>query len=113
SLGQASRNAVFTPAARRPWEVFTGALPIDHVVHRGAVALAGDFRLAPFEQLDIAVEDDRYGFVDAAVALGQGLLGLGGDLRHSLTPCGSGWRPEVWSGNLFPRERRNCYHDTD
>ena len=51
----------------------TGA--IDQVVHRGALALAGDPGMAVSEQLDIAVQDDRDRFLDAAVALGQGGFG--------------------------------------
>lgn len=69
-LGQARRDAVFAPAARGLGEVTALAGAVDHEVGRGAVALAGDLRLAIREQLHIAVEDDRYGLVDAAVALG-------------------------------------------
>ncbi len=64
----------------------TGARAVDHKVLGGAVALAADLGLATIEQLDIAGEHDRNGLVDAAVAFGQGLLGLGGDRGHSLPP---------------------------
>src|SRR5438445_7476831 len=49
----------------------------------------------------------------AAVALRQSRFGLGGDLRHCLTPGSTSGGPKVRTGNLCPGECRNCYNDTD
>src|SRR2546430_6598406 len=87
----------------------TGALPIDHVVDRGAVALAGDLGLATLEQLDIAGEHDRYGLVDAAVALRQGLFGLGGDRGHRRPESLAGWGLAVVMGPGVAFEVVGCY----
>src|SRR5262245_61984480 len=64
----------------------TVAVPINDVVGGGAIALAGYLRGAIRQQLDIAVEDDLNGGVDAAVALWQLRLGSVGDRCDSLTP---------------------------
>ena len=67
-------------------EVFAFTSTIDDEVLHSAVALAGDFGLATFQQLDIAIEHHCYRLVDAAVALWESSFGLLGDFLHSLTP---------------------------
>src|SRR5262249_42442412 len=94
--GHASGNPMFAPMTWGFGKVWATALAIDDKVLRGAVALAGHFRLAIGQQLDIASEHDCYRLVDAAVALGESRLGLLRNLCHSLTPCLTGWG--LWQG---------------
>jgi hypothetical protein len=69
--------------AGRLGEVLTFACAID-VVARRAIALAGDAGGAVLEQLHVARKHHLDGLVDAAVALDEHLLGLGGDVGHRL-----------------------------
>jgi hypothetical protein len=62
-LSKPSRNTVFAPMAWGFGKVRATALAVDHKVLRGTVALAGHFGLAIGQQLDIAVEHNRYRLV--------------------------------------------------
>src|SRR4029450_9466881 len=69
--GNRCTQAVLTELMWRLLIVATVAVTVDDVVGRRAVALAGNFRGAIRQQLDIAVKDKGHRLVHPAVALGQ------------------------------------------
>ena len=75
--------------------------------------LAGHPGMAVREELDIAGEDDRDGFLDAAVALGQGGFGPGGDLVDGGPERLPGGVLEARGTCLFPTDLMYCYHCAD
>jgi len=87
----AGGNPVFAPARRGLGEVLALALAIDHKIRCGPVALAGHFRLAIGQELDIASEYDRYRLVDTAVALWESHLGPRGNFADGVAPYLTGW----------------------
>ncbi len=75
-----------------------------------ALTLAGHPGMPVGEQLDIALQDDRHGFLDAAVALGQGGFGPGGDLVDRGPEGLPGGVFEARGRRLFPGDLFYCYH---
>ena len=110
------------PAAMRCLHHEDGALgksgqshvPLTSRDTRRALTLAGDPGMPVCEQLDIALQDDRHGFVDAAVALGQGGFGLSAATWSTAArkACRGGVL-EVWGRCLFPTDLMYCYHCCD
>src|SRR5262245_8691017 len=105
---------MFTHPLGRLGKVAALARPVDHEVRCGAVGLAGDLGLAIGQQLDVASEHHRYGFLDPAVdRLRQRGFGTLGNLADRLTPGPASGILKVRCRNLFPGELFYCYHDID
>src|SRR5690349_18967216 len=79
SPGNGCTEAMFTEVVRGLLIVAAIAVPVDNLVGRHAVALAGYLRGATRHQLDITAEDEGHRLVHTAVALWQLGLGLVGD----------------------------------
>src|SRR5205809_2585151 len=111
SPGNRSAETVLAEVVRRLLIVAAVTMTVYHPVDRLTIGLGGNAGCTIGQQLHIACQHQRYRLVHTSAALRQLLVCLGDNLLHSLTPCGPA--TEVKSGNLFPGECRNCYHDND